>query len=142
MRAAHYVRMSTEHQQFSIENQMVVINDYAKSHDLEIVRTYSDEARSGIDLTRPPGLKQLLADIENLRADFRAVLVYDVSRWGRFQDADESAFHEFFCRNLAHRRHNILRTRANSVCSLISENGYATYELRLGCRRRWRHWAE
>lgn len=31
-------------------------------------------------------------------ADFAAVLVYDVSRWGRFQDADESAYYEFICR--------------------------------------------
>src|SRR6516162_909771 len=98
MRAAQYVRMSTEHQQFSIENQKAVIAEYANSHDFEIVHTYSDEARSGIDLVHRPGLKRLLADIEDSRADFRAVLVYDVSRWGRFQDADESACYEFLCR--------------------------------------------
>ena len=98
MRAAQYVRMSTEHQQFSIENQREVIAEYAKSHDFEIVHTYSDEARSGIDLAHRPGLKRLLDDITNKKADFRAVLVYDVSRWGRFQDADESACYEFLCR--------------------------------------------
>src|SRR5271165_353277 len=98
MLAAQYLRMSTEHQQFSIENQMAVITEYAKSHDFEVVHTYSDEARSGIDLAHRPGLKQLLDDITNKRADFRAVLVYDVSRWGRFQDADESACYEFLCR--------------------------------------------
>src|SRR5205823_6936363 len=26
------------------------------------------------------------------------ILVYDVSRWGRFQDADESAHYEFICK--------------------------------------------
>ncbi len=26
------------------------------------------------------------------------MLVYDVSRWGRFQDCDESAFYEYLCR--------------------------------------------
>jgi len=98
MFAAQYLRMSTEHQQFSIENQMAVITEYAKSHDFEVVRTYSDEARSGIDLAHRPGLKQLLDDITNKRADLRAVLVYDVSRWGRFQDVDESACYEFLCR--------------------------------------------
>jgi DNA invertase Pin-like site-specific DNA recombinase len=36
MLAAQYLRMSTEHQQFSIENQMAVITEYAKSHDFEI----------------------------------------------------------------------------------------------------------
>ncbi len=98
MRAAQYVRMSTEHQQFSIENQKAVIAEYAKSHDFEVVRTYSDEARSGIDLAHRAGLKQLLDDVTNGKPDFRAVLVYDVSRWGRFQDADESACYEFLCK--------------------------------------------
>jgi DNA invertase Pin-like site-specific DNA recombinase len=31
-------------------------------------------------------------------ADFTMVLVYDVSRWGRFQDADESAYYEYICK--------------------------------------------
>ena len=26
------------------------------------------------------------------------ILVYDVSRWGRFQDADESAYYEYLCK--------------------------------------------
>ncbi len=30
--------------------------------------------------------------------DFQIILVYDVSRWGRFQDADESAYYEYICR--------------------------------------------
>jgi DNA invertase Pin-like site-specific DNA recombinase len=98
MRAAQYVRMSTEHQQYSIDNQIAAIGEYASSHDFEVVHTYSDEARSGIDLARRPGLRQLLDDIVTCRADFRAVLVYDISRWGRFQDTDESACYEFLCK--------------------------------------------
>ena len=31
-------------------------------------------------------------------ADFEVILVYDVSRWGRFQDTDESGYLEFLCR--------------------------------------------
>ena len=98
MRAAQYVRMSTELQQYSIENQIAAIEEYAKSHDFEIVCSYSDHARSGIDLARRPGLRQLLDDVTSARANFRAVLVYDISRWGRFQDTDESACYEFLCR--------------------------------------------
>jgi hypothetical protein len=60
--------------------------------------TYSDQARSGIDLAGRPGVRQLLDDVTSSRADFRAVLVYDISRWGRFQDTDESACYEFLCR--------------------------------------------
>jgi DNA invertase Pin-like site-specific DNA recombinase len=36
--------------------------------------------------------------VKNGRTDFQFVLVYDVSRWGRFQDADESAYYEFLCK--------------------------------------------
>jgi len=32
------------------------------------------------------------------QADFEYILVYDVSRWGRFQDVDESAHYEFICK--------------------------------------------
>src|SRR5260370_30771136 len=32
------------------------------------------------------------------QADFKLILVYDISRWGRFQDADESAYYEFICK--------------------------------------------
>jgi DNA invertase Pin-like site-specific DNA recombinase len=99
MRAAQYVRMSTEHQQYSIENQIAAIQEYADSHGFEIVRTYSDAARSGLDLKRRPGLRQLIEDVVGGRADYKAVLVFDVSRWGRFQDADESAHYEFLCKS-------------------------------------------
>jgi DNA invertase Pin-like site-specific DNA recombinase len=43
LRAAQYVRMSTDFQQYSIENQAVVIAAYAQLHNLSIVRTYRDE---------------------------------------------------------------------------------------------------
>ena len=32
----------------------------------------------------------MIDDVQNGNADFEAILVYDVSRWGRFQDTDES----------------------------------------------------
>jgi DNA invertase Pin-like site-specific DNA recombinase len=43
-------------------------------------------------------LQQLIKDVEAGIADFQIILVYDVSRWGRFQDADESAYYEYICR--------------------------------------------
>jgi DNA invertase Pin-like site-specific DNA recombinase len=43
-------------------------------------------------------LKNLISDVLLDRADFDCILVYDVSRWGRFQDADESAHYEFICK--------------------------------------------
>jgi DNA invertase Pin-like site-specific DNA recombinase len=43
--AAQYLRMSTEHQQYSFENQSTAIQKYAESHGLEVIQTYSDAAK-------------------------------------------------------------------------------------------------
>lgn len=95
--AAEYVRMSTEHQQYSTDNQTATIRRYAEQRGFRIVRTYADEGKSGLTVGGRPALQQLLDDIEN-GADFRALLVYDVSRLGRWQDTDEAASHELRCR--------------------------------------------
>jgi len=97
-KAAQYVRMSTEHQQYSTENQEEAIAKYAKARGYEIVRTYADEGKSGLNIGNRTGLQKLLNDIEQGQSDFEAVLVYDVSRWGRFQDPDEAASYELRCR--------------------------------------------
>ncbi len=97
-RAAQYVRMSTEHQQYSTENQADKIREYANRRDLEIVRTYADEGKSGLRIDGRQALQQLIKDVESGNVDFQIILVYDVSRWGRFQDADESAYYEYICR--------------------------------------------
>lgn len=96
--AAEYVRMSTEHQQYSTDNQTVAVRRYAEQRGFQIVRTYADEGRSGLTVGGRPALQRLLDDIENGRADFRALLVYDVSRLGRWQDTDEAASYELRCR--------------------------------------------
>lgn len=98
VRAAEYVRMSTEHQKYSTDNQSDEIRRYAEQRGYEIVRTYADEGKSGLRLDGRDALKLLLDDIELKRADFAVVLVYDVSRWGRFQDPDEAASYELRCR--------------------------------------------
>ena len=97
-RAALYVRMSTEHQQYSTSNQRDVIREYAKRRGLEVVKEYSDDGKSGLNIEGRDALAQMIRDVEEGRADFSSILVYDVSRWGRFQDADESAHYEFICR--------------------------------------------
>ena len=96
-RAVAYLRMSTEHQQYSPENQMAVIEHYAAEHDMDIVATYSDEARSGLRLENRPGMRQMLADAKREDSGFDTILVYDISRWGRFQNPDQSASIEYAC---------------------------------------------
>lgn len=65
---------------------------------MQLVRTYRDAGKSGLTLASRHALRNLLEDVESGQAGFAAVLVYDVSRWGRFQDADESAHYECKCR--------------------------------------------
>jgi DNA invertase Pin-like site-specific DNA recombinase len=98
LRAAQYVRMSTDYQQYSTQNQMAAIAEYAARKNLTIVRTYADEGRSGLQLDKRLALKELISDVLLGNAGFDTVLVYDVSRWGRFQDSDESAHYEFICK--------------------------------------------
>lgn len=50
VRAAQYLRMSTEHQKYSTENQSDEIQLYAARNEFEIVRTYTDEGKSGLRL--------------------------------------------------------------------------------------------
>lgn len=54
--------------------------------------------KSGLRLDGRDALKRLIDDVQTGKADFSTILVYDVSRWGRFQDADESAYYEYICR--------------------------------------------
>ena len=95
--AAEYVRMSTEHQQYSTANQSSVIRQYAERRGMVIVRTFADAGKSGLRIegrdieATDPGSRER---IRRFQCDF----VYDVSRWGRFQDADESAYYEYLCR--------------------------------------------
>jgi DNA invertase Pin-like site-specific DNA recombinase len=97
-RAAEYVRMSTDHQKYSTKNQSDAIHEFAEKHGLEIVQTYADEGKSGLRIDGRDALKRLISDVQNGEADFETILVYDVSRWGRFQDADESAYYEYICK--------------------------------------------
>jgi len=97
-RAAVYVRMSTEHQQYSTHNQQDKIEAYARSRSIDIVQIYADEGKSGLRIDGRAALQRLISDVETGKANFNVILVYDVSRWGRFQDADESAYYEYICR--------------------------------------------
>ena len=111
--AAQYHRMSTEHQQYSLDGQSTAIQAYASLHGFEIVQTYSDSAKSGVVLKHRTGLQQLLQDVVRGTQAYQAILVYDVSRWGRFQDTDEAAHYEFLCKSAGVPIHYCAETFAN-----------------------------
>ena len=96
---AQYLRMSSEHQRYSLANQKAAMQEYAEARNLIVVKSYLDPAKSGLTLRKRKGLQNLISDSVQGNAPFKEVLVYDVSRWGRFQDHDESATYEFLCRS-------------------------------------------
>lgn len=92
---AQYLRMSTDNQKYSTYNQMLYISEYAKKNGMTIVKTYKDEGKSGLTIAGRLGLQNLIFDVTNHKVDIDAILIYDVSRFGRFQDPDESNFYDY-----------------------------------------------
>lgn len=131
-KAAQYVRMSTEHQKYSTENQGDALLRYANERGFEIVRTYEDSGKSGLSIGGRDQLRHLIADVQSGQADFSAILVYDVSRWGRFQDADESAYYEFNLQRGRHRRPLLRRAVRKRRKSKLDH--YQEHEARDGWR--------
>lgn len=97
-RAVMYVRMSTERQDYSTDHQRAKIREYAAACGIPIIREYVDDGKSGLNIKRRAGLQSLMKDVQSSQPDFSHIIVYDVSRWGRFQDIDEAAYHEHTCR--------------------------------------------
>jgi DNA invertase Pin-like site-specific DNA recombinase len=93
-----YVRMSTEHQQYSTENQLDRIRDYAAKRQMTIIEVFTDAGKSGLSVKGRESLQRLIATVEAGEAKFQAILAYDISRWGRFQDVDENAYYEYICK--------------------------------------------
>ena len=89
--------MSTDHQKYSTANQIAEIERYAEANGMDVVRHYIDAGKSGLQVIGRTGMQQLIDDVTAGRADFETILVYDVSRWGRFQNPDEAAFFEQQC---------------------------------------------
>ena len=119
-RAAMYVRMSTDHQKYSTENQSAAIREYAALHNMEIIATYADEGKSGLNIKGREGLQRMIADVESGQAKFKVILVLDVTRWGRFQDTDEGGHYEFVCRQAGMEVHYVAEEFANDGSPMVS----------------------
>jgi DNA invertase Pin-like site-specific DNA recombinase len=106
--------MSTDHQKLSLESQAAAIQRYAAANGFRVVQTYEDPGKSGLTLKHREGLTRLLHDVFSGTELYKAILVYDVSRWGRFQDTDEAAHYEFVCRNAGKPVHYCCETFENN----------------------------
>lgn len=140
IKAAAYVRMSTEHQKYSPENQMAAINEYADKHNYEIIEIYTDGGKSGLNIAGRAELQRMLDDVQNHRKTYKAILVLDVTRWGRFQDADESAHYEFICKKAGVRVQYCAEQFANddspvsTIVKSVKRTMAAEYSRELSCK--------
>src|SRR3989338_5907929 len=96
---AYYRHSAEDKQENSVPIQREHSQKFAREYHVEIIHEEADEGRTGL-LADRPGFRQLFENwVLNAAAPpFDLVLVYDVSRWGRFQDQDEAAYYEFICR--------------------------------------------
>jgi DNA invertase Pin-like site-specific DNA recombinase len=94
MRVALYIRRSTNErlQADSLKVQEQILRTYAREHKMEVVETFTDSA-SGTSTKHRTAFLRMVERITH-GAPFNAVLVRDVSRFGRFFDVDEGAFFE------------------------------------------------
>ena len=58
--AAQYLRVSTDRQEYSLENQTDEILKYAARYGFSIIQTYSDPAISGVLLRKRKGLQKFI----------------------------------------------------------------------------------
>lgn len=80
--AVAYLRRSTEQQERSLGDQEAVVRRYAAEHGLRILRTYTDDAISGVDTRARRAFRAMMSEAEQSDRDLDVVLVYNVRRRG------------------------------------------------------------
>ena len=83
-RALAYIRISSQRQVNgeSPETQLQAINNFADNNNIDIVKTFYDEAKSGKNTDRP-ALKELIQYAEKHKDDIDHVIVYKMNRASR-----------------------------------------------------------
>ena len=96
---AYYRHSAEDKQENSVKIQRGHVERFALEHNITIIHEEVDEGVSGL-LANRPGFERLFDNwIKNVHApDFDYVLVYDVSRWGRFQDQDQAGHYVYLCK--------------------------------------------
>ncbi len=88
--AALYVRAAC-FTQVVLDEQCEALERYAERNNLLVVRRY-------VEGGQPGKMRDALMDaVLSGSADFTVIIMRDVSRWGRFRDADVSPYYEYTC---------------------------------------------
>jgi len=92
--AVAYVRMSTDQQKDSPERQHAEIEALASRGGYHIVEWYEDHGKTGTESLNRPGFQRMLQDVQH--GTFRAVLMYELSRFSREDPFDAMAHWKIF----------------------------------------------
>lgn len=81
--AAAYMRMSTDKQEYSIDSQWRLLQEWAARNGYQIIKRYEDAGLSAMEskLSKRTAFLQMIEDSE--QSDWRTVLIYDSSRFSR-----------------------------------------------------------
>lgn len=95
---AYYRHSRAKAQEQSVPIQRERARKFAKENGMEIIHEEADPGHSGL-LADRPGFQRLLNEwIQNPNSPrAKYLLINDVTRFGRFQKADESAYYSFIC---------------------------------------------
>lgn len=95
---AYYRHSAEDKQENSVAIQREHAEKFARENGIEIIHEEADEGKSGLSANRA-GFQRILTEwvFNDSAPSFDYILVYDVSRWGRFQNPDESAMYEYQC---------------------------------------------
>lgn len=85
--AAGYIRVSTDKQEDSPEQQRAEILKLAEREGFQVIRWYDDYAISGAKTLKRPGFLQLIEDAKSGKY-FKAILCWDQDRFGRFDSLE------------------------------------------------------
>lgn len=110
--AVAYLRRSKPQEPHApLADQRAAIEAYADMQDYEIIRWFVDRG-TGLNAKSRPHFRELIQEAQKKERDFSCVLVYDTSRWGRFQDIDEGAYYEY-----------LLKRQGVSVIMVLEDGG-------------------
>jgi len=97
---AYYRHSAQDRQENSVEIQQDQVRQFARDNDIEIIREFADRGKSGLSTEGRDGFNEMISEyVQDDKESFEYVLVLDVSRWGRYQDTDLSAYFTGLCAN-------------------------------------------
>lgn len=78
-----YARASTDHQEYSVNDQLKSIKEWAKHHSYKIVKIYMDDGISGAYAAKRPGFLSMIEDVTAGASGAKALLIWDSYRFAR-----------------------------------------------------------